>query len=139
MVFEPTQIIQAAIGGALIGLSASIMLLLNGRVTGISGIFAGAFTLSKENYWKLFFITGLISGGLALQFFRPISFSIDLSLSNSRIIAAGFLVGLGTRLGSGCTSGHGVCGISRFSNRSIVATLVFMASGVLTVFIFGVS
>jgi uncharacterized membrane protein YedE/YeeE len=139
MIFEPSQIFNALIGGALIGLSASMMLLLKGRVTGISGIFSGAFSFKSENYWKVFFIIGLVIGGVGLQVLRPGSFDSSLNLSSYRIIAAGFLVGLGTRLGSGCTSGHGVCGVSRLSIRSIAATACFISFGVLTVFIFGVS
>ena len=139
MIFEPSQIFNALVGGALIGLSASTMLLLKGRVTGISGIFSGALSLKKDDLWKLFFVLGLLAGGLFLQFVRPSSFDITLDLSMPRIIVAGLLVGFGTRLGSGCTSGHGVCGVSRFSKRSIVATLCFIISGVLTVSLFGVS
>ena len=138
MIFDTTQIINAALGGVLIGISASFMLLLKGRVTGISGIFYGAFTLKKENYWKLLFVLGLLLGGLCLQILRPSNFDISLNLGLSRIITAGFLVGLGTHLGSGCTSGHGVCGISRFSKRSIIATFSFMAAGIITVLVFGV-
>lgn len=139
MIFELNQIINAIIGGVLIGLSASMMLYLKGRVTGISGIFAGVLSFNKENIWKLFFIIGLLLGGLILQILRPSSFNITLNLDPLRVIAAGVLVGFGTRLGSGCTSGHGVCGISRMSMRSMAATVCFMSFGVLTVFIFGVT
>lgn len=139
MTFEISQIINATLGGMLIGLSASLMLLLKGRVTGISGIFYDSFKPNKENLWKPIFILGLLLGGFVLQVFYPSSFNISLNLGTSRIVVAGLLVGFGTKLGSGCTSGHGVCGISRFSKRSLVATASFIFAGIITVSVFGVS
>lgn len=139
MIFESTQIFNALIGGVLIGLSATIMFLFKGRITGVSGIFSGAFSFKAYDLWKVFFIFGLLGGGFLLQAFRPESFYISLNTPMTRVIIAGVLVGFGTRLGSGCTSGHGVCGISRLSKRSILATLCFIGSGVLTVLFFGVS
>lgn len=139
MTIDISQIINATLGGVLIGLSASLMLVLKGRVTGISGIFYDTFFFKKEHLWKLFFILGLLLGGLLLRVLLPSSFNMGLDLSAVRVVVAGVLVGFGTKLGSGCTSGHGVCGISRFSIRSILATLCFMASGIATVLVFGVS
>lgn len=124
---------SALLGGALIGTSASLMLLLNGRITGISGILGGllqrpdAQGLSE----RLTFLGGLLVGGLALALLAPSVFAMDLERSTGALVAAGLLVGFGTRLGSGCTSGHGVCGISRLSPRSLLATATFMATGFL--------
>lgn len=129
--------IWALAGGALIGIAVSLMLLLNGRVTGISGIIYGLLNpVRGDKAWRLYFLAGLFLGGLALNLFRPESFHNALSTSNGSTILAGLLVGFGTILGSGCTSGHGICGLSRMSTRSFVATLTFMASGVLFVAIF---
>ena len=122
-------------GGALIGISASMMLLFNGRVCGISGI-VGAL-LSRRHTglpWQVLFLLGLVLGGVFMFAVRPTLFSIaGTPRSFAWISAAGLLVGVGTRLGNGCTSGHGVCGVSRFSRRSLVATAVFMATGIATV------
>jgi uncharacterized protein len=120
-------------GGVLIGLSASLLLLGAGRVAGVSGITAGAFSSDRaERDWRLAFVGGLVAAGLGFVLLHPASITpsprplVWLAL-------AGLLVGVGTRLGSGCTSGHGVCGTSRLSPRSLVATLVFVLSGMLTV------
>lgn len=124
-------------GGAIIGLSVSLMLLWSGRVTGISGIVYGLFRKTPgDTAWRLYFLTGLIAGGVFLRFARPESFASANHSTHSTdwtVLLAGFLVGFGTVLGSGCTSGHGVCGISRLSLRSFVATLVFVGSGMFTV------
>ncbi|RKI64859.1 YeeE/YedE family protein [Corallococcus sp. AB049A] len=127
------------LGGALIGLSASLLLLANGRVAGISGI-AGSLLapVRGDVLWRVLFLGGLLTGGLLLAWLRPGSFAPPASLSTGGaglLVAAGLLVGFGSRLGNGCTSGHGVCGISRGSVRSIAATLTFMATAVLTVFL----
>jgi uncharacterized membrane protein YedE/YeeE len=122
------------IGGALIGLAASILLLLSGRVAGISGIVAGALTEADDRRWRVAFISGLLLGGLLLARLRPESFVIEIHRSSLVLGIAGLLVGFGTQLGSGCTSGHGVCGISRLSLRSIVATLTFIGTGALSVY-----
>jgi uncharacterized protein len=123
--------INALLGGAIIGLSVSIMLLWNGRVTGISGIIGGLLAPVKgEISWRVQFVAGLILGGLALRALNPQVFSGQLTTGLWTTVVAGVLVGFGTILGSGCTSGHGVCGISRLSPRSIVATLVFISAGV---------
>lgn len=124
-------------GGVLIGLAVSLMLLWNGRVTGISGIINGALVPSKgDTAWRWAFVGGLIVGGFVLKLFRPESFSGSLPTQDWTVVVAGLLVGFGTIMGSGCTSGHGVCGISRLSIRSLLATLVFIAAGVLFVAIF---
>lgn len=128
----------ALIGGMLIGIAASIMLIFSGRVLGVSGILQQAlFSFKKDSSaWQWMFLLGLLFGGLTLDFFSPEVFSGALTSPWWTLIVAGLLVGFGTALGSGCTSGHGVCGISRMSIRSIVATLVFMSAGILSVFIF---
>lgn len=114
-------------GGALIGASASLLLMGEGRIAGISGIVSGIVA----DRWRLLFVVGLVLGGIVMRIFLPLSFGAS-TVSLPVAIAAGLLVGVGTKLGSGCTSGHGVCGISRFSKRSIVATVTFMTTGVLT-------
>lgn len=130
--------IYALIGGAIIGLSVSLMLLFNGRVTGISGIVGGILTPKKSDFsWRLMFILGLITGGVILGFIHPQAFNqATLNMTSLDYAIAGILVGLGTTLGSGCTSGHGVCGISRLSVRSIIATVVFIVFGMISVLVF---
>ena len=120
-------------GGILIGLSASMMWLLGGRVAGVSGILGGCLGMLRGDLaWRAAFIGGLVAGGAALQVAAPGTIAFALDRSVGALVVAGLLVGFGTRLGSGCTSGHGVCGLSRFSLRSLVATLVFMATGIAT-------
>lgn len=129
-VFTPTS---AAIGGAIIGISATMMLLGNGKITGISGIIGGLFRpLAGEKIERVIFLAGLLFGGLLLRFFFPETFNFSGGRNLPILIVAGLLVGYGTQMGSGCTSGHGVCGLSRLSKRSIVATLSFMAVGFIT-------
>jgi uncharacterized membrane protein YedE/YeeE len=131
--------INAIIGGSIIGIAVSLMLLFNGRVTGISGIVSGAINPKNgDTAWRLFFLIGLISGGLALNFIYPQSFIQHSSTTTIDYIIAGVLVGFGTLLGSGCTSGHGVCGLARFSLRSLIATVTFISFGVISVLIFKV-
>jgi uncharacterized membrane protein YedE/YeeE len=126
--------VYSLLGGILIGLSVSLMLFWNGRVTGISGIVSGLLSpLKGDVLWRVFFLMGLFAGGLFLNNFYPQAFENTLHRSFRELVVAGFLVGWGTVMGSGCTSGHGVCGIARFSLRSIVATLCFMISGAMTV------
>ncbi len=129
--------INALVGGFMIGISVSLMLLWNGRVTGISGIINGALSHKKgDTLWRVFFVIGLILGGIFLKIFKPSVFSGGLETDLWTTLVAGLLVGFGTIMGSGCTSGHGVCGISRMSPRSLVATLVFIGAGVVAVVFF---
>ncbi len=125
---------HALIGGMLIGISASAMLLIHGKILGISGIVSSALTKIKvEHILRYFFILGLLSGGILVKFFNPSYFDYDISLSWIDVILGGLLVGIGTVLGNGCTSGHGICGLSRFSIRSLVATCLFMSIAIVTV------
>ncbi len=129
--------INSLIGGAIIGIAVSVMLLFNGRVTGISGIINGALSPQKgDTLWRVLFVAGLVLGGFALRGLSPAVFEGDLPTSEWTTVAAGLLVGFGTIMGSGCTSGHGVCGISRMSIRSIVSTMTFIAAGVAAVALF---
>ena len=126
-------------GGVLIGLAAALMVVLLGRIAGISGILGGL--LQKATWgsvrqwgWRAAFVAGMLLAPLLWQMFAPLP-AMQMPSNPMLIISAGLLVGFGTRLGSGCTSGHGVCGLSRLSIRSLAATLMFMATGVATVFI----
>ena len=122
--------IEATIGGALIGLSASLVLLLHGRICGVSGIFGRLLSRpGAQTPWSLSFILGLVLGGLVMWQISPAYMEMTLDRSPLAVAAAGLLVGFGTAMGSGCTSGHGVCGLSRLSLRSLVATCTFMATG----------
>lgn len=124
-------------GGIIIGISVSLMLLLNGRVTGISGIINGALSPVKgDTAWRVLFVLGLFLGGLVLKAFKPEVFTGSLPTGLGTTVVAGLLVGFGTIMGSGCTSGHGVCGISRMSVRSIIATVSFIGAGVVAVLLF---
>ena len=128
--------VSALIGGGLIGLAAAVLLLFNGRIAGISGIVGDLLgPVGGDWGWRIAFVLGLIAGPLAYQLIdgRMLSVTIDAQLPI--LIVGGFLVGFGTNLGSGCTSGHGVCGIARISPRSIVATAVFMLAGMITVYV----
>ena len=121
-------------GGILIGISASMMLLFSGRIAGVSGIFGGMlFQQGKERAWRLSFITGLIGGGILLYAINAEFFENSSGRGLLAVNIAGFLVGIGTRVGGGCTSGHGVCGIGRLSVRSIVATVTFVFAGMVAV------
>jgi len=127
--------IQNVVGGAIIGLSAVVLLLFKGRVAGISGILNGVFTREQwEFQWRGIFLLGVILGPLVI---RPLDFSLpaDFDMSWPVLILGGFLVGFGSNMGGGCTSGHGICGVGRFSARSIWATLVFMIVAIITVFV----
>ncbi|MGH8509604.1 MAG: YeeE/YedE family protein [Gammaproteobacteria bacterium] len=126
--------VTALLGGALIGLSVVLFALLNGRLLGVSGIVYGLLDRDpRETGWRCAFLGGLMSGGLLLLLVFPQTFAVSPSRSLMATAAAGLLVGFGSRLGNGCTSGHGVCGVSRLSPRSIAATLTFIATGMLTV------
>ncbi len=138
-----TEYTIALIGGGLIGLSAVAMMFLLGRISGISGILWGVVKSirqpkvnNKNKNWQWWFLIGLPLGAGIAQFLWNISPTNPLPGSSVLTIAAGLLVGFGTKLGSGCTSGHGVCGISRLSFRSMTATLIFMTTGITTVFLF---
>jgi uncharacterized membrane protein YedE/YeeE len=126
--------ISAAIGGALIGLAATLLMVLTGRIAGISGIFAGLVSPEAgDRSWRIAFIAGLILAPLTAGLIGYPLAPPQLPASWGIIVAAGLLVGFGTRLGSGCTSGHGICGIARLSARSLVATAVFVASAMAVV------
>jgi uncharacterized membrane protein YedE/YeeE len=127
--------LQALIGGGLIGLAATLLLLLTGRIAGVSGIAAGAITApGAERDWRTAFLVGLIFGPMVFAWFGgtlPTPRLPDLPV----LIVAGLLVGVGTQLGNGCTSGHGVCGLARLSPRSLAATVTFVAVAMATVFV----
>ena len=125
----------ALAGGLLIGLAASGFVLLNGRIAGISGILGGLFRPAQGDVaWRVAFLAGLIGAPLIYALFSALP-ETRIEAGDGALVAAGLLVGLGTRYGAGCTSGHGVCGLSRLSPRSLVATASFMAAGFVTVFV----
>ena len=128
---------SGAAGGALIGLAAVILMASAGRIMGATGIFRGLLTMRFDDafQWRLIFIVGLLLGTAWTGLFTAAAHSISFVSSNLMIVIGGILVGAGTTLGNGCTSGHGICGISRFSVRSIIATCVFMVVAIITVFI----
>lgn len=126
---------SALAGGALLGLSASLLMLFSGKIAGISGVIAGLLNPQKhESSWRAAFLTGMIA---SLALLTPFGFSLPGNSGQSIIIIsiAGILVGFGTRLGNGCTSGHGIIGIGRFSKRSIIATITFMVTAIVVVFV----
>lgn len=128
--------ISALIGGSLIGLSATLMLWLNGRIAGISGIFHGLFSFRKNDVgWRILFLIGMMLGSICYYFLPQIHFIQRIHYPIYLLILSGFLVGIGTRVGGGCTSGHGVCGIARLSFRSFVATIIFFIFGLITVYV----
>ena len=125
----------ALIGGALIGAAAAAFVVFNGRIAGVSGILGGLLRPARGDIaWRAAFVAGLVAAPLAYGVFAALP-AIRVDTDIAVLIAAGLLVGVGTRYGSGCTSGHGVCGISSLSLRSLVATLAFMAAGFTTVFV----
>lgn len=139
IVFDPNDCLMALFGGALIGLSATLLMVFKGRVAGISGILQGVFTKSSsERLWRSFFVFGLVFGGGLSFWFIKHPFTTTFKPDLWQTVLAGLIVGIGTQVGSGCTSGHGVCGISRLSQRSIIATLLFISSGIATVWFIGV-
>ena len=126
---------SALAGGGLIGISVALLILVNGRVAGITGIIGGLFKPIKSDIaWRITFTLGLVIAPILWLLLAPLP-EITIDASYNLLVIAGLIVGFGARLGSGCTSGHGVCGISRLSPRSIIATLAFMGTGFLTVFI----
>lgn len=129
--------IRAAVGGAMIGLAAALMVVFNGRIAGVSGVLGGLVLDRKgsELPWRALFLGGLMLGALLMMVVRPDLAEATLQTGWLGMVVAGLIVGFGTRMGSGCTSGHGVCGIGRLSQRSIVATCTFMIAGFATVFV----
>jgi uncharacterized membrane protein YedE/YeeE len=122
-------------GGILIGAATAMFLLLNGRIAGISGILGGLLRpKAGDTSWRVAFVLGLVAAPLVYQLAAPLP-AVQTDAGTTLLVVAGLLVGVGTRYGSGCTSGHGVCGLSRLSPRSMVATAAFMAAGFVTVFI----
>lgn len=128
--------LSALAGGSFIGLAAALLLLINGRIAGVSGILGGiARAKAGEATWRVAFIAGLVLSPVIYAASGATLPRISIDHSVGVLIIAGLLVGFGTRLGSGCTSGHGVCGLARGSRRSLVATGVFMGTAILTVFV----
>lgn len=128
--------VSGLLGGMLIGLAAAVLLLLNGRISGISGIVGGLLApRSAEVGWRVVFVAGLLLGALGYMLATSGSFPVEMQASMPILIVAGLLVGFGTRLGSGCTSGHGLCGIALLSKRSIAASAVFFGVAIITVFL----
>ncbi|MCR4336364.1 MAG: YeeE/YedE thiosulfate transporter family protein [Candidatus Omnitrophica bacterium] len=123
-------------GGLLIGAAAAILLLFNGKVLGVSGIVSRALLAFREKaVWQIVFLIGLIFGTVLYRLIFPYQLSLSIEASETVLMIAGLLVGFGTNLGSGCTSGHGICGIARFSRRSIIATIIFMLAAMITVYV----
>ena len=127
--------LAALLGGTLLGIAASLLLYGIGRVFGISAILASLFTQRpNDRGWRLGVVCGLVAAGFLLKLRYPAALPFNVPGSLEKFIISGFLVGFGSQLGSGCTSGHGICGISRFSIRSITATVVFIVTGMITVY-----
>lgn len=128
--------LPALIGGILIGLASAIYLLFNGRIMGASGILGAVTSLSIPGDWKerVAFIVGILSASFVYQIFAPLP-AINITSNIILLIVAGLLVGFGSRLGSGCTSGHGVCGLGRLSKRSFISVCIFMAAAIITVYV----
>jgi len=128
--------VTSTLGGMLIGTAAAGLLLFHGRIAGVSGIAGGIFRREPNDVaWRVMFLVGLFTAGMAWSQFFPQDYAVDIVRSPLALIIAGLTVGIGTQLGSGCTSGHGVCGIGRFSKRSTVATITFMITAAITVVI----
>ena len=127
--------VTATLGGILIGLAVVVFYLFNGRLVGISGIAANALTNKDNRFDNILFLIGLVIGPILYSLFTNSDIKITISNSFILLIIAGLLVGIGTRISGGCTSGHGISGIGRFSLRSIVATITFMIVGILTVLV----
>ncbi|NOH61265.1 YeeE/YedE family protein [Vibrio sp. RE88] len=124
------------IGGTLLGLSATMLLMINGKVAGISGIVNGVLSPKRNDlFWRLLFLIGMVAGGALSVMLIGIEIPSTESIPTFVLVIAGLLVGFGTRLSNGCTSGHGICGVGRFSFRSIIATVIFMVVAALTVYI----
>ncbi|HSM83415.1 MAG TPA: YeeE/YedE family protein [Nodosilinea sp.] len=131
----PTEWFYGLFGGILIGLSATLLLAFNGRIAGISGMVNGAITFAAAEAWRWLFLLGLVAGGVIYEYALAPQPTPTYSFAPLTMVVAGLLVGFGTRMGNGCTSGHGVCGLGRRSVRSLVAVITFMTTGMVTVFI----
>jgi len=130
-----TNLVGGLLGGVLIGLASTVMMLFLGRITGISGILAGAISSRPVPIsWRSAFLVGLVLGAILYQISNG-NLQLQMQAQGFQLIIAGLLVGFGSRLGSGCTSGHGVCGVARLSKRSIIATLCFLSAAMLTVYV----
>lgn len=127
--------VSAFTGGVIIGLAVVVFFLLNGRLVGISGIASNALTEKNNRFDNFLFLVGLIIGPILYTLFTSKQINVTISSSYTILVIAGLLVGLGTRISGGCTSGHGISGIGRFSLRSIIATITFMIVGIITVFV----
>lgn len=135
---EPGNIPAALLGGTLIGLAAALMLAINGRILGVSGIAAGLLAVGSplaQRMLRAAFLLGMLAGGVAIGKIFPHALPGAASSNAVLLVVAGLAVGFGTRLGGGCTSGHGVCGMARLSSRSLLATGVFMLLGIVTVYV----
>lgn len=133
---EPVNFWVALLGGGLLGFSAWLLLAANGRIAGISGIVAALLTPARGEWaWRLLYVLGLAGGAALYGYIVHPSTAITVDASWPLVVVGGLIVGIGTRIGGGCTSGHGICGMSRLSIRSVVATLTFMAVAVVTVFV----
>ena len=127
---------SALIGGVLMGASAAILLWFNGRIAGISGIFNGLLNPQRgETAWRALFVVGLVAGAALYALLHPAGYTPRTGFSPALLVLGGFLVGFGTRMSGGCTSGHGICGLGRLSPRSFTATAVFLLTGAATVFV----
>ena len=125
-------------GGIIIGCAALLLLVSIQRIAGISGIIGGLFPVIRQDLtWRLFFVAGLLLGGFVLAAVYPNSLAINLTYSTPALVVAGLLVGFGSRLGNGCTSGHGICGLGRLSSRSMIAVVTFMATGIISAVMVG--
>lgn len=137
VLIDPDSWLRAAGGGLLIGLAAALMIIFNGRIAGVSGVLGGLIVdrSSGDRRWRSMFLGGMVLGAALLTALVTTLPPVRLQTGWIGMAAAGLIVGYGTRMGSGCTSGHGVCGIARLSTRSIVATITFMTFGAITVFV----
>ncbi len=125
--------VLSTIGGVLIGFAAIALLYFNGRIAGISGIMGGVLRPQKsDTLWRAVFLAGLVTGAALILLLHPAAMDLRFDVSDSTIILGGFLVGIGTRIGTGCTSGHGVCGVGRLAPRSLIASAVFVGFAIAT-------
>jgi uncharacterized membrane protein YedE/YeeE len=130
-----SELVNAIVGGLLIGSASVLLLLLAGRVAGVSGILWGALSTPAGQFWRRLFVGGLLAGGALAHGLLAVPVPDASGLPRGAALMGGLLVGMGVRLGNGCTSGHGVCGIGLTSTRSLAATLTFMSTGMITVFL----